>query len=66
MSEYHAFREVDPDTPAVIIETGFLRGDYDLLVHHPRKVALGIAQGILCYARTQGMRVAPLPAEGTP
>ncbi len=61
MSEYHAFREVDPDTPAVIIETGFLRGDYDLLVRQPERVARGIAQGLLCYARQQGLRVPPLP-----
>jgi len=61
MSEYHAFREVDPNTPAVIIETGFLRGDYALLVHHPEVVARGIAQGLLCFARQQGLRVPPLP-----
>ncbi len=63
MTEYHAFEEVAPDTPAVIIETGFLRGDYDLLVHHPEIPARGIAQGVLCFARTQGLNLLPLPKE---
>ena len=49
MTEYHAFNEIAPTTPAVIIETGFLGMDRDLLVNHPDVVARGIANGILCY-----------------
>jgi len=49
MTEYHAFSEIDPSTPAVIIEVGFLGQDYDLLVRHPERVAEGIVQGLLCF-----------------
>ncbi|HEY56963.1 MAG TPA: N-acetylmuramoyl-L-alanine amidase [Anaerolineae bacterium] len=55
MTEYHAFDEIDPNTPAVIIETGFLahEKDYNLLVNHPDQVAQGIAASILCYLRNE-------------
>lgn len=49
MTSYHAFREVHANTPAVIIETGFMNQDRDLLTKEPEKVARGIAEGILCY-----------------
>jgi N-acetylmuramoyl-L-alanine amidase len=49
MTEYHAFREISPDTPGAIIEVGFLGGDRSILTEHPDWVAEGIAQGILCY-----------------
>ncbi len=53
MTEYHAFNEIAPTTPAVIIETGFLGLDRDLLVNHPDTVAKGIVAGILCYLRNE-------------
>ncbi len=55
MTEYHAFDEIDPTTPAVIIETGFLANgkDYDLLVNHPDQVAQAITAGLLCYLRNE-------------
>lgn len=59
MREYHAFQEVHPDTPAVIIETGFLGGDYDLLVNRPQVVGRGIAMGVLCFARSENLPVQP-------
>ncbi len=49
MTSYHAFGEIDPNTPAVIIETGFMNQDRDLLTKHPDLVARGITAGILCY-----------------
>ena len=49
MSSYHAFDEIDVDTPAAIIETGFLNLDRQLLTQEPGKVAEGISKGILCY-----------------
>lgn len=49
MTSYHAFREVHPNTPAVIIETGFMNQDRELLTREPEKVARGITEGILCY-----------------
>ncbi|NIS83139.1 MAG: hypothetical protein GTO14_23710 [Anaerolineales bacterium] len=49
MTEYHTFREIHSQTPAVIIETGFLYLDRELLVESPSKPARGLADGILCY-----------------
>ena len=53
MTFYHSFRELDPDTPAAIIETGFLRLDYDMIVKQPDLPAEGITNGILCFLKTQ-------------
>jgi N-acetylmuramoyl-L-alanine amidase len=49
MTEYHAFRRIDPLTPAAIIEMGFLGGDQVLLVNQPEVAAKGVADGILCF-----------------
>jgi N-acetylmuramoyl-L-alanine amidase len=61
MREYHAFSEIDPNTIAAIIETGFLNLDRDLLVNETDKVAYGVAQGILCFARNENVEPTPLP-----
>jgi N-acetylmuramoyl-L-alanine amidase len=53
MTYYHAFDEIDDNTPAVIIEVGFLNLDNELLVHHPDRVAQGILDGLLCYLRNE-------------
>lgn len=53
MTSYHAFDEIDPDTPAAIIEVGFLNLDRQILTQYPDAVAEGIAQGILCYIRNE-------------
>jgi N-acetylmuramoyl-L-alanine amidase len=53
MTFYHSFRELDPDTPAAIIETGFLRLDYDMIVKQPELPAEGITNGILCFLKSQ-------------
>jgi N-acetylmuramoyl-L-alanine amidase len=49
MREYHAFREIAPQTPAAIIETGFLGGDRRLLEKNPDRAARGIADAVLCF-----------------
>ena len=49
MTEYHAFRKIAPDTPAAILETGFLGGDQALLTQDPARVARGVADSILCF-----------------
>jgi N-acetylmuramoyl-L-alanine amidase len=49
MRDYHAFREIAPDTPAAIIETGFLYADRAILTQHPERPAAGIAEGIECF-----------------
>ena len=49
MTNYHAFRETDRQTPGAIIETGFLLDDRDLLTNRPTEVARGIASGVVCF-----------------
>ena len=61
MRGYHAFSEIDPNTIAAIIETGFLNLDQDLLVKQTDKVAYGVAQGILCFVRNENVEPTPLP-----
>jgi N-acetylmuramoyl-L-alanine amidase len=53
MTQYHAFTEINSSTPAVIIETGFLNLDRDILVNQTNKVAEGIRNGVLCYIRNE-------------
>jgi N-acetylmuramoyl-L-alanine amidase len=49
MTEYHAFYEIEPQTPAAIIETGFMDADRRLLTKHPDRIAQGIVDGLLCF-----------------
>lgn len=49
MTYYHAYREIAPDTPAAIIEVGFMKLDRDILTNQPDVVARGIVNGLLCY-----------------
>lgn len=53
MTKYHAFGEIHPNTPAVIIETGYMNGNRVLLTENPAKVARGIADGIMCYLKRE-------------
>lgn len=49
MTDYHAFRRIDPQTPALILEVGFIGGDQELLVQRPDLVARGITASIRCF-----------------
>lgn len=49
MTGYHAFHEIDPDTPGAIIELGFMGADRDLLIDRAYEVAQGVARGIACF-----------------
>jgi len=53
MTEYHAFYEIAPQTPAAIIETGFMAADRQVLLDQQDKVAQGIANGIVCFLETE-------------
>jgi len=53
MREYHAFYEIDSQTPAAIIETGFMAADRDILLNQQDKVAQGIANGIVRFLETE-------------
>jgi len=61
MTDYHAFRAIDPSTPAAIIETGFLNLDHSLLVDHPDVVADGVVAGVLCFVRSESVQPIPTP-----
>ncbi len=49
MTNYYAFREIAADTPAAIIELGFLHDDRALLTDNAYEVARGVANGVLCF-----------------
>lgn len=49
MTRYHTFYEIDSQTPAVIIEIGFMMKDRYLLTQQADLVAQGIAEGIVCF-----------------
>jgi N-acetylmuramoyl-L-alanine amidase len=53
MTEYHTFYEIHSNTPAAIIETGFLYLDREFLTSQPEKAARGIVEGILCYVNKE-------------
>ena len=53
MRDYHAFNIINPNTPAIIIETGFMNQDRDILTQHTDLVATGVANGILCYINNE-------------
>jgi N-acetylmuramoyl-L-alanine amidase len=61
MREYHAFREIDPNTVAAIIETGFLNLDREMLTQHTDLVAEGVVQGILCFANNENIEPTAVP-----
>ncbi len=53
MTGYHTFYEIHSQTPAAIIETGFLYLDRDFLTEEPEKAARGVVEGILCYVNNE-------------
>jgi N-acetylmuramoyl-L-alanine amidase len=61
MTLYHAFNEIDPNTPAAIIETGFLNLDYDILTKDTATVANGVANGVICFLQNEN-----IPSTETP
>jgi N-acetylmuramoyl-L-alanine amidase len=60
MTEYHTFNEIHSQTPAAIVETGFLNLDRKFLTEHPDQAARGIVEGLLCFANNEP---ASLPGE---
>lgn len=63
MTEYHTFYEIHSQTPAAIIEVGFLYLDRDFLTSEPASAARGIVDGLLCYINNEP---AELPLEINP
>jgi N-acetylmuramoyl-L-alanine amidase len=63
MTGYHAFSEIDPNTIAAIIETGFLNLDREILTQHTDQVADGVVNGILCFVNNENVDPTPTPSE---
>lgn len=61
MTFYHAFDEINTETTAAIIETGFLNLDKQILTQHPDVVAKGIIDGLLCYIRNENVSATAVP-----
>lgn len=61
MTGYHAFSEIDPNTIAAIIETGFLNLDREILTQHTDQVADGVVNGILCFVNNENVEPTPIP-----
>lgn len=59
--DYHVFREVSIDTPTIIVELGFMFADRQTLIERPDHMALGIANGLLCFLKPEQFRVEPTP-----
>ena len=57
MQHYHAFSEIAADTPAAIIEVGFMNLDRDMLVGQSDLVAQGVTDGIMCFVRSEPLGV---------
>ena len=49
MENYHAFSEISPGTPALIIEIGFLNLDREILTENSDLVVEGLVNGIACF-----------------
>jgi N-acetylmuramoyl-L-alanine amidase len=64
MTSYHAFDEIDPETPAAIIETGFLNLDRQFLTENPNLAAQGIVAGIQCFLNNES--ITPATTQPTP
>lgn len=62
MTSYHAFGEISANTPAAIIETGFMNRDREFLTTKIDVVSEGVANGILCYLRNEVIAVPTIQA----
>jgi len=49
MTRYHTFYEIDGQTPAAIVEIGFMLNDRHVLTQQPDLVAQAIVQGLVCF-----------------
>lgn len=62
MTYYHAFDEINTETTAAIIETGFMNLDRQLLTQKPELVAQGIVDGLICFIRNENVTtIQPTP-----
>jgi len=55
MTGYHTFDEINPETTAAIIETGFLNLDQQIIRYQPDLIADGVVAGIECFLRKENV-----------
>ena len=67
MTSYHNFREVSVDTPAVIIELGFMYMDRQMVTNQRDLLAEGVFQGLMCFLEPENRAgtVPPTPPPAT-
>ena len=53
MTFYHAFNNVSAESPAILLEMGFMFNDRELLTNGSAAAAAGISNGILCFLQSQ-------------
>lgn len=53
MTDYHVFRKLPANVPAIILETGFMFTDREILTTNSSIPASGIASGISCFLNSQ-------------
>jgi N-acetylmuramoyl-L-alanine amidase len=53
MTTYHTFNEVHSSTPVIIIETGYMNLDRQILTEQTERIANGIVAGLLCYIQDE-------------
>lgn len=63
MTDYHIFREIHPRTPGVILETGFMLADQELLVNNPDRLAQSVIDGVICFLEGEAIQLTPVPDE---
>jgi N-acetylmuramoyl-L-alanine amidase len=66
MTAYHAFSEINTNTTAAIIETGFLNLDRQILTQKPDLIAQGVTEGILCFLRNENVMETATPTGSNP
>jgi N-acetylmuramoyl-L-alanine amidase len=49
MENYHAFREIELQTPGVIIELGFMLADGHILANETDRMVYGVTSGVRCF-----------------
>ncbi|MCQ3933207.1 MAG: hypothetical protein DPW16_22395 [Chloroflexi bacterium] len=67
MTSYHNFNEVSIDTPAVIIELGFMYMDRQIVTNQRDLLAEGVFQGLMCFLEPENRAgsVPPTPPPAT-
>ena len=59
MQNHQAFVRINPNTPAILIETGFMNLDRKMLTENPDVIARGIVNGLLCYLNDESVLSGP-------